>query len=267
MTQIRQPALRQINRRKLIYMRDLIWELVRRDMKLRYKGSLLGIVWSLLNPLAQLVVFTIIFTWILPLDIPNYALFMFCALLPWTWFQTSWTSATVTIVDGRALIKRPGFPPGILPIVSITSNLVHFLLALPVLILFMLITDVPLTATVLLLPVLIAIQFLFTLSIAYITAALHVQFRDIAHLVGVIVLLLFYLSPVFYDIAMVPAQLRPLYALNPLVPLLDGYRAIFLRGELPNVPLLTLLAFLSTVLLYFSHRFFMHMSYVFVEEL
>jgi lipopolysaccharide transport system permease protein len=260
-------AFRPINTRNIVYIRDLIVELVRRDMKLRYKGSILGIAWSLLNPLAQLVVFTIIFTWVLPLDIPNYGLFLFCALLPWTWFQTSWTSATETIVEGRALIKRPGFPPGILPVVSITSNLIHFLLALPVLIGFMLIVNVPLTVNVLFLPVLITIQFLVILSISYITAAVHVQFRDTQHLVGVVVLLLFYLSPVFYDMAMVPAQLLPLYALNPLVPLLDGYRAIFLRGDLPNMSALSLLAITSTALLYFSHRFFMRMSYVFVEEL
>lgn len=260
-------VFRSITVRRLTYLRDLIYELVRRDMKLRYKGSILGIAWSLLNPLAQLLVFSIIFTWVLPLDIPNYGLFLYCAILPWTWFQTSWTSATTTIVEGRALIKRPGFPPGILPIVSISANLIHFLLALPVLITFMLLAQVPLSATILLLPVLIAVQFLFSLSISYITAALQVPFRDTAHLVGVAVLLLFYLSPVFYDLTMVPEQLLALYALNPLVPLLDGYRAIFLRGELPDMGMLAFLAGASAALLYISYRMFMRMSYAFVEEL
>jgi lipopolysaccharide transport system permease protein len=250
-----------------IYLRDLLRELVARDMKLRYKGSLLGIAWSLLNPLAQLLVFGFIFRFVLPLNIPNYTAFLFSGLLVWSWFQSSLFSATTTIVDGRSLIKRPGFPAAILPVVTVMSNLVHFLLALPVLLLFLVITGVPLHGTILLLPFVILIQGLFILSLAYFLATFHVTFRDTQHLVGVVLLLFFYLTPIFYDASIVPEKYQLIYRLNPILHIMDAYRAILIRGELPaTVPMLLLTA-VSTILLLLGYRTFINASYAFVEEL
>ena len=253
--------------RRLIYLRDLLRELVLRDMKLRYKGSVLGLAWSLLNPLAQLLVFGLVFSTILPLNIPNYTAFLFSGLLVWSWFQSSLFAATTVIVDGRSLIKRPGFPVALLPVVTVMANLVHFVLALPVLLLFLLLTGLPLHSTALLLPLLIAIQFLLTLSIGYFLAAVHVTFRDTQHLVGVFLLLLFYLTPIFYDSSVIPASLQSIYRLNPLLHLLEAYRTILIDGRLPDFAMLAVVTAVSLALLLVGFRVFKRASYTFVEEL
>lgn len=252
---------------RLVYLRDLLRELVLRDMKLRYKGSMLGLAWSLLNPLAQLLVFGLVFSTILPLNIPNYTAFLFSGLLVWSWFQSSLFAATTVIVDGRSLIKRPGFPVALLPVVTVMANLVHFVLALPVLLLFLLLTGLPLHGTVLLLPLLIAIQFLLTLSIGYFLAAVHVTFRDTQHLVGVFLLLFFYLTPIFYDGGVVPERFQFFYRLNPLLHLLEAYRTILIDGRLPNLVALGVVTAVSLGLLLLGFRVFRRASYTFVEEL
>lgn len=249
------------------YVMDLLRVLVARDIKLRYKGSVLGVAWSLLNPLAQLLVFTLIFQYVLPLDIGNYTAFVFIGLLVWSWFQTSLFSAATVVVDGRSLIKRPGFPAAILPIVVVSSNLVHFLLALPVVFIFLLMTHVPLRPSIALLPALIVLQFVFSLSLSYFLAAIHVTFRDTQHLIGVFLMLLFYLSPIFYDADAVPARFQALYGLNPIAILLEGYRVVLIQGRLPDLLPLGALGALSLLFIFIGYRIFMRTSYTFVEEL
>ena len=255
------------HKERLIYLRDLLYELVIRDIKLRYKGSILGVAWSLLNPLAQLLVFSFIFQYILPLDIENYTAFLFSGLVMWNWFQSSLFASATVVVEGRSLIKRPGFPTAILPVVTVTSNLVHFLLALPILFFFLLLTGMSLQPALVFLPLVIALQFVFTLSVSYILAAAHVTFRDTQHLIGVFLLLLFYLSPIFYDASVAPGQVHTLYRLNPIAVLLDGYRAVLLQGQMPDLLSMLTLAVISLGLLVWGYRIFMHASYTFVEEL
>lgn len=252
---------------RLIYLRDLLRELVVRDMKLRYKRSVLGFAWSLLNPLAQLLVLNFVFQRVLPLNIPNYTSFLFSGILVWTWFSSSLYAATGAIVDNRDLIRRPGFPLGVLPVVSIASNFIHFLLALPVLLLFLTLSGIPLRPTLFFLPVLFVIQFFLTLSFAYLVAALHVSFRDTQYLLGIALLLGFYLSPVFYDIGAIPESYLTLYYLNPMVLIIDSYRAVLMRGALPDGSGLLLLAGASVVLYWLGHQVFERSSRRFVEEL
>lgn len=252
---------------QFVYLRDLLRELVVREMKLRYKESILGVAWSLLNPLLQLFVFNIVFSYIVPLDIPNYTAFLFVGLLAWNWFQSSLVAAATAIVDGRSLIKRPGFPSAILPVVTVMANLIHFLLALPILALFLLLTGIHFQAIVLLLPGVILIQFLLTLSLSYFLATFHVFFRDTQHLVSVFLLFLFYLSPIFYDAAAIPARFQFIYRLNPILHLLEAYRAILIQGVMPNWAPLALLTLFSAVLLILGYRLFLRASYSFVEEL
>lgn len=249
------------------YLYDLLAQLVSRDLKLRYRGSLLGIAWSLLNPLAQLLVFSFVFRSVLPLNIPNYTLFLFIGLLAWNWFQASLMGAATAIVDGRTLIKRPSFPGAILPVVVVIANLLHFLLALPVLFFFLWMGHVSFATPVLLLPVIVALQALFTLSLTYWIATFHVFFRDTQHLVGVFLFLFFYLTPIFYDSSAIPARYQPIYRLNPMLQLLEAYRTILLAHTWP--PILPLLAVggVSVGLLVLGYYVFKHASYRFVEEL
>ena len=250
-----------------LYLRDLLFQLVGRDLKLRYRGSILGMAWSLLNPLAQLLVFNLVFRTILPLNIPDYTIYLFIGLLAWSWFQSSLMGAATAIVDSRTLIKRPTFPVAILPMVVILSNLLNFLLALPILFFFLWLAGIQLGALIFFLPIIIALQALFTLSLSYFVATFHVFFRDTQHLVGVFLFLLFYLTPIFYNADVIPTRYQMLYRLNPVLQLLEAYRDILLNNSWPSAFSLLLVGGASVVGLFFGYHVFIRASYRFVEEL
>jgi homopolymeric O-antigen transport system permease protein len=252
---------------RLIYLRDLMAALVTRDLKLRYKRSLLGAVWSLLNPFAQLVVLYFVFGLILPLNIPHYTSFLFTGLLAWSWFHSALQFATGSIVDNRDLIKRPGFPTAILPAVAVSSHLLHFLIALPILLVCVTLDVNSLTVAVAALPLIVVLQFLFTLSVAYFVATVHVTFRDTQYLVALMLQLWFYVTPIFYDIAALPEQYRRLLNLNPMAVLIEAYRSILIRGEWPDAHSLIVMAFSSAALLCFGYYVSVRASARFAEEL
>ncbi len=178
---------------------DLVRELVLRDVRLRYRRSVLGVAWSQLAPLSLLVIMTIVFTKIIPLGIPDHPVFALTGLLAWTWFQTSMLSATVSVTDGADLVRRPRFPVGLLPPTAVVSQMAHFLLALPVLLGAIIVVTGRLPATAVLIPVLLAIQFVVTLGPAYVLAALQVPVRDIGHALTIVLQLWFFATPIFYD--------------------------------------------------------------------
>jgi lipopolysaccharide transport system permease protein len=260
-------ASRVKRQHRFLYLYDLLYELVGRDLKLRYRRSVLGLLWTLLNPLAQLLVLSLVFGVMLPLNIPDYPLFLFTGLLAWNWFQTSLHAGTGSIVDNRDLIRRPGFPAAVLPVVTVAANFIHFLFGLPILVGLMLLFGSPIRVAFLALPVVFAVQFLLSLSLIYFLAAIQVTFWDTQYLVGIVLLLGFYLTPVFYDAAAIPPQLQPLYQLNPLVPILDAYRSIFIDAELPDAQPLILVGLLAAALLGFTYRVFRNASIRFAEEL
>ncbi len=253
--------------RQPLYIYDLLRELVVRDMKLRYKRSVLGIAWSLLNPLFQMLVFVFLSRRVLALDIPSYPSFVFTGVLAWNWLHTALFLATSAITDNRELVRRPGFPAAILPVVTVTTNLIHFLLALPVLMIFLVLSGGRPTSAILALPLVILLQFLLILGLGYLVATVHVTFRDTQHLLGMFLRLLFYLTPVFYDASMVPARYQALYHLNPMFHLITAYRAILIQGNLPDLRALLALGLLVAVSLWLGHTVFTRASYRFVEEL
>src|SRR5262245_5832446 len=157
---------------------DLLWALIARDIKLRYRGSVLGVLWTMLNPLAELLVLLFVFGIVLQVNIPNFSAYLFTGLVVYGWFQTSVNLATASIVGNRELVRRPGVPVIALPIVTVASNLVHFLLSLPILLGLLIVNHVTFNASLMFLPVLIAIEFVLILAFAYPVAILHVWFRD-----------------------------------------------------------------------------------------
>lgn len=246
---------------------DLFRELVARDIKLRYQGSLLGMAWTLLNPLAELLVLLLVFGVVLRVDIPNFAAYLFTGLLVYGWFQMSLTFATMAIVGNRELVKRPGVPTTLLPVVTVTSNLVHFILSLPILLGLLLVSGIRPTSAMLVLPVLIGVQFVLILAFAYPVAIVHVWFRDTQHVLRVALQLLFYLTPIFYEVKSVPSALQRVYQLNPMAHMVDAYRAVLLRGEIPSPGVLLGLTVVSAVLLMVGMSWFRAAAYRFSDEL
>src|SRR5215213_9281047 len=169
---------------RLVRYRGLIQSLVARELKARYRGSVLGFFWSFINPLLLLLVYTFVFTVVMPsaqdIRIQPYPLFMFCGILPWTWFSSSLLESAGVLISGGNLIKKVLFPAEILPIVTVLANMVHFFFGLPILIAFLLYFSAPITALELLwFPVVVLTQLIFTLGCALILSALTVHFRDI----------------------------------------------------------------------------------------
>ncbi|NEP34932.1 ABC transporter permease [Moorena sp. SIO3B2] len=265
--QHRKSKLKQFYKWRLSYLYDLLRELVNREMKLLYKRSVLGVAWMLLNPLLQLAVFSFVFRFVLSVNIPQYTSFAFSGLLVWTWFNTSLFQATGVIISNRPLIRQPGFPNAILPVVTVTTGLIHFILALPILVIFLLIDGVQLQPVIILLPILQALQFSVTISLAYILAGLNVIFRDTQHTIGVLLQLFFYLTPIFYEITNVPKNYQFFYYLNPMVHLVTAYRAVLIKGTPPDWIALLVMALVTAVFLPIGLQIFRWQSDRFVEEL
>ena len=225
----------------LYQARELIYNLVQRDLKARYKNSVLGFVWSLLNPLGMMVVFTIVFSVLMPNNsVPNYPIFLLCGLLPWNFFSASIMTGTNSIVANGNLVKKVYFPREVLPIATVLANLVNFLLALVVLFAAMLLVRIPLSPWLVLLPIVILIQTCFTLGIVFLLSTFQVFYRDTLIVLDVVLLAWFFLTPVFYPTSLLPTSLtvlgitfdvqRVMYILNPMASLINMYRDILYWG-------------------------------------
>lgn len=240
---VQQPRLRgpMIQRAVELYQyRELIKNLVIRDLKVRYKNSVLGVLWSLLNPLLMTLVFTIVFTLMLPRDIPDYPVFFMCGFLPWSFLAASLMGATNSIVGNAPLIKKVYFPREVLPLAEMLSNLVNFLLALIVLFAMILISSVNLTPAVLMLPLIILAQMMFILGLSFILSTTNVFYRDTQHILQVVMQAWFFLTPIFYPIKILPQAAEILgftvniqlwiRRLNPMASLVASYRDVLYYG-------------------------------------
>jgi lipopolysaccharide transport system permease protein len=223
------------NLRNLLKYRGLIHSLVVRDLKARYRGSVLGFFWSFVNPLLLLLIYTFVFTVILPARFPDelakqlqpYALFMFCGILPWTWFSSSLLESSSVLISGGNLIKKVLFPAEVLPIVTVIANMVHFFLGLPILLAFLIYYRHPLNLTDLVwFPVVVFTQFVFTAGLALIVSALTVHFRDLKDLLANIVTLWFFATPIIYPMHIAPGISKQVLDLNPFAHLAVSYQEI-----------------------------------------
>jgi homopolymeric O-antigen transport system permease protein len=215
----------------LIRYRGLITSLVARELKARYRGSALGFFWSFFNPLLLLLIYSFVFGFILPNRVEGvqpYALFLFCGILPWTWFSASLTDASGSLVAGGNLIKKVLFPAEVLPLVSVLANMVQFFLGLPILIAFLVIYRRPPDVWDLIwFPIAVAVQLVFTAGLALIVSALAVHFRDIRDILANVLTLWFFATPIIYPWFQPGLErYRTLFNLNPFTHLAVSYQEI-----------------------------------------
>src|SRR5688500_10832039 len=230
---IRRPAgLRLLaHLQQLFRYRALIHSLVARELKARYRGSVLGLFWSFVNPLLLLLVYSFVFTVVLPAahppDLQPFALFMFCGILPWTWFSSSLLEASNVLIAGGNLIRKVLFPAEVLPLVAVCAGLAHFCLGLIILAGFIGWFGVAVTLTDLLwLPVVIAVQFTLTAGLALLLSALTVHFRDLRDLLANLLTLSFVATPIIYPLSQVPANAQRLLWFNPFTHLAVAYQEV-----------------------------------------
>jgi lipopolysaccharide transport system permease protein len=245
---------------------DILRALVGRELKIRYKGSLLGLLWAWLSPLGTVLVLHLLFTRIVPLNIPHYAAFVYSGMLPWTWFQSAVQNAASTLLDNRDLVRKPFFPRPILPAVVTSTSFLLYLAALPVLVLLLVVESVPLTPLLLLLPAVWLVAGLFTLACSVFLAALGVLVRDVQHVLGVLLLLGFYLTPVFYGLDRVAPHEARWLRLNPLTVVVEAHRDLTLYGRPPDWTALAAVAAVSAALLALGLMAFRAFEPTVVEE-
>jgi lipopolysaccharide transport system permease protein len=250
--------------------RALIQSLVARELKARYRGSVLGFFWSFFNPLLLLLVYTFVFAYVMkpPANFPNFALFLFCGILPWTWFSTSLIESSNVLISGGNLIKKVMFPAEVLPIVTVLANMVHFLLGLPILIVFLVYFDAPLQLSELLwFPVVVLVQLILSIALALILSALTVHFRDIKDILANVVTLWFFMTPIVYPWQTAPPQIRRFLDLNPFTHLAISYQEILhSEGSFGHWKWLVALGIGSVVLFFFGYFLFDRLRDSFAEE-
>ncbi len=257
---------------KLSRYRALIQTLVVRDLKARYRGSVLGFFWSFFNPALLLFIYTFVFTKVLPSshppDMEPFALFMFCGILPWTWFSSSLLESSNTLIAGGNLIKKVLFPAEVLPIVTVLANMVHFFLGLPILAAFVIYYQRPVDPVELLwFPVIVLVQLVLTTGLAMFLSALTVHFRDLKDLLGNILTLWFFATPIIYSIEMAPRDMQWWLDLNPMTHLMRSYQEVlFFEGPLGHQKWLAALGVASVVVFLAGYFVFDRLRDSFAEE-
>ena len=234
------------NLSELYRYRALIFALVVRHIRSRYRGSFLGFLWSFLNPLCLIAVYTLVFKHYIRFETEDaYPLFLLTGLLPWIWFSSAVVEATASISSGGNLITKAMFPPQILPTVSVLTHLANYLFALPILLIFLFVAGRLPGVMILCLPVLIIVELILILGLAYLFSALNVFYRDVQHVLGNLFSLLFFLTPVIYPLSTIPEKHRNLaLLLNPLSSLMEMYREVVLHNKAPEIlPLLWIIVF------------------------
>lgn len=265
------------NLKELYRCRALIQNLVSRELKARYRGTVLGFLWSFFNPLLLMIIYTIVFGLIIGPRDPAfggspwlYALFLFCGVLPWTWFaSSSIESANVLMIQGN-LIKKILFPVEILPIVVVTSNFIHFLLALPILLVFVPILGKSFTPYILFLPVVILVQYVFSLGFSFLVSSLTVHFRDIKDILNNLLTFWFFTTPIIYPMTFGPIQgsrlLKLFLNLNPMTHIMMGYQNSVFFGEIIRWKKLGMTFIFALVLFIVGYTIFDKLRDSFPEE-
>jgi lipopolysaccharide transport system permease protein len=244
--------------RDLVQYRDLLLTLTIHRIKIRYKQSLLGIAWAVLQPLLLMVVYTVIFSVVtkVPHGGAPYAVFVYAALLPWTFFSTSITTASTSLVSHNNLITKVYFPREILPLTYVLAALFDFAMASVVLAVLLAIYHVPVTAGIVLVLPLLVIAFTFALSLSLFLSAFQVRFRDIGIAMALIMQLWMFATPVVYPLSVVPRRFLTLYSLNPMAGVVENFRQIVLEHAGLNLPVLLPGMLVSLVLLPAAYLYF-----------
>jgi lipopolysaccharide transport system permease protein len=256
---------------RLTRYRGLIQSLVARELKARYRGSVLGFFWSFINPLLLLLIYSFVFKHFVPRaddDLPPYEVFLFCGILPWTWFSSSLLESSGVLISGGNLIKKVLFPAEVLPIVTVLANMVHFFLGLPILLLFILYNGMPLHLTELAwFPVAVGVQLILTLGFALILSALTVHFRDLRDILSNLVTFWFFATPIIYVYMTMKPNVLWWLNLNPFTHLAITYQEIlYFPGPVGHAYWLLVLGVISIAFFFFGYFIFDRLRDTFAEE-
>lgn len=253
--------------KKIYNYRELLKTNVKKEIRGRYKNSILGVMWSFLNPLLQLAVYAVIFGALLAGGDQTYHIYICVALIPWTYFTTAISQASFTVIGNGDIIKKVYFPREILPISVVTSGAINFMISTIIILAFVIGAGLGITKYILLYPIILLIQYILLLGIAFIVSSITVYVRDLEHIIGIVLMAAFYGTPIVYKLEQLPANLQVLMQLNPMTHLINAYRDIFYYQQMPNIKVLGILLVISIMVLIFGYFIFKKLQKGFAEEL
>ena len=253
---------------ELYAYRQMLFSMVKKDLRGRYKGSVLGFLWTFINPLLQLAVYTVVFSFILRAGIDKFYLFLFVALVPWIFFSASLNGGATSILAHKDMVKKIYFPREVLPIAYVSSCFVNMLFSFLIIFLVILISATPVNLVALcFLPLVMVVEFIMALGIALLSSAITVYFRDLEHILGILSMAWMYLTPIMYSITMVPKSLLPVFMANPMTPVILAYRDILYFARVPSMQTLLLAFLLGILVLVLGFFVFGKLKKHFVEEI
>lgn len=254
--------------REIWAYRELIYAFVARDLKVRYRGSVLGFLWSFLDPLINAAVLWVVFTFLFARGIDHFALFLLVGILPWNFFASSVSQGSRVFTDNAGLVKKIKLPREVFPISTVIANLIHFFFAFVVLVLFLLVFKVPFNPLAwLFFPLTLVLLFIVNVGGTLLTSSISIYFRDFPFIVESGLRVLFFATPIFYSPSFVPEQFRHIYLLNPLASGITALREVFMEGKVPDPSLLVLLFISALFAVFLGWFIFSRLEKGFAEEL
>lgn len=254
--------------KELYSYREMIFSLVRKDLRGRYKGSALGFLWTFINPLLQLVVYTLVFSTIMKQGIEDFYLFLFVALIPWIFFSSSLTGGANIILGQKDMVKKIYFPREVLPISYVISCFINMILTFIVIFIVLILSGKGINLNaVIYLPIIMLIEFIMSLGVALLSSSITVYFRDLEHILNIVGMAWMYLTPILYPIDMVPKQYNFIFNLNPMTPVISAYREILYYGNVPHIETLSHAVIMGIITLILGFSIFSLLKKNFAEEL
>ena len=252
--------------KNLYQYRELLKTNVKKEIRGKYKGSFLGVLWSFLNPLLMVAVYAIVFPYIMRVSVPNYLIFLIVAIIPWNFFTTCITTGCNCIWMNGGIIKKVYFPREILPISVVCAGLINFLISCLIILIFVFFGGIGFSLQLLWLPLIAIIQSVLSLGLLFILSAINVYVRDIEYIVSFILNLLFYATPILYTADMFPEKIRWILYLNPMTHLVNSYRSIFYAKTMPDLGSLFYISIVALIILVIGYLIFRKLEKGFAEE-
>ena len=256
-----------ISKIKEIYTyRHMLFTLVKQDINGRYKGSIFGFLWTLLNPLFMLLVYSIVFQFVFRSDIENYPIYLFICLMPWNAFNNMIGAGTTCVSNNASILKKVYFPREVLPLSVVISNTIQYFFSVVIIFIALLVSGVGISWYALLLPLVVLVQITFAFGLILMLSAANVYVRDVQYMMNPIMMIWMYASPILYSISMVPEKWLWLYKLNPMVSILQGYQNILYDQTLPDFKSLGIVFLVSIVICIIGYIIFNKLQRRFAEE-
>ncbi|WP_394884861.1 ABC transporter permease [Clostridium butyricum] len=253
--------------KELYDYREMLSNLVKKDLRTRYKGSVLGFLWTFVNPLLQLVVYTMVFSVIMKVNVDKFYIYLFIALVPWIFFTSSVQGSASSIIANKDLIKKIYFPRIIIPISIVNAAFMNMIFSMVVVFIALIISGIGVSEYIIMLPIILGIEYLFTLGFSFIVSALNVYFRDLEHILGIVIMAWFYVTPIVYTSDMVPSDYSWILNFNPMVPIMQVYRDILYYKQMPDFNGLGIIIISSVIMIIIGYCIFQKLQRNFVEEL